>query len=288
MVLGSGQSVGRPQVVGNERRLRGAVAREVVVVHRKDDDILEIEVARLEDSHDLNAFERLPLVGNAQRLQVAAQQRDVDLRRGIDRTIVQRVAKPCDLLGNDGQKFRPQPGIVPLVGLTHHGGDHLREPVGEAPPVGSGPEDKSQQVVLSEPGGIHGDSPLARNLLLQLLHPCGIASGQIGMRQQSDDIHMVERAARALRPAVVLQLDEAFDKGIGQARTQRITHRYVDTSKIGRQRVQQRQQQVLVRQHDGRLLAQGTLFGETVENRRHILALHGIRAGRHGGKLLLL
>lgn len=65
VVLGRGQSVGRPQVVGHERRLRHVVAREVVVVHREQNDVFEIEVAGFEDAHDLHPFERLALVGNA-------------------------------------------------------------------------------------------------------------------------------------------------------------------------------------------------------------------------------
>ena len=73
MVLGRGQSVGRPQVVGHERRLRHVVAREVVVVHREQDDVFEIEVAGFEDTHDLNSLQRLSLVGNTQGLQVSAK-----------------------------------------------------------------------------------------------------------------------------------------------------------------------------------------------------------------------
>ena len=59
VVFGGGQIVGGPQVVGDERRLRGETAGEVVVVHREQDDVLEVEVARLEDAHHLDTLERL-------------------------------------------------------------------------------------------------------------------------------------------------------------------------------------------------------------------------------------
>ena len=105
MVLGRGQSVGRPQVVGHERRLRHVVAREVVVVHREQNDVFEIEVAGFEDAHDLHPFERLALVGDAHGLQMAAQQRGVNLRRQLDVALVQRIAEFGNLLRNHGQKL---------------------------------------------------------------------------------------------------------------------------------------------------------------------------------------
>ena len=126
MVLGRGQSVGRPQVVGHERRLRHVVAREVVVVHREQDDVFEIEVAGFEDAHDLHPFERLALVGDAHGLQMATQQRGVNLRRQLDVALVQRIAEFGNLLRNHGQKLHALTPVVALVGRPGHGGQLLR------------------------------------------------------------------------------------------------------------------------------------------------------------------
>lgn len=92
VVLGRGQREGRTQVVGDERPLSHEVAGEVVVVHREQQHVLEVEVARLEDTHDLNALERFALKGDADGLQVAAQQRGVDLRRQLHVARIERVA----------------------------------------------------------------------------------------------------------------------------------------------------------------------------------------------------
>ena len=67
------QGIGRPQVVGNERSTGHDAAGKVVVVHREQNDVAEIEVAGFEDTHDLNSLQRLSLVGNTQGLQVSAK-----------------------------------------------------------------------------------------------------------------------------------------------------------------------------------------------------------------------
>ena len=64
----------RPQIAGDERRLGYLVARKIVVVHREQDHIAEIEVARFEDTHDLQPFERFALKGDSHGLQVPPQQ----------------------------------------------------------------------------------------------------------------------------------------------------------------------------------------------------------------------
>lgn len=54
------QGIGRPQVVGNERSTGHDAAGKVVVVHREQNDVAEIEVAGFEDTHDLNSLKALP------------------------------------------------------------------------------------------------------------------------------------------------------------------------------------------------------------------------------------
>lgn len=55
---------------------------------------------------------------------------------------------------------------------------------------------------------------------------------------------------------MVLQFDQSFNKRIGKALFQRIAHRHIHLSDLRRQSVQQGQQQVFVREHDGSLLPQ--------------------------------
>ena len=98
---------------------------------------------------------------------------------------------------------------------------------------------------------------------------------------------MVEERLAAARAAVLLQLDEPLDEGVGQRLAQRIAHRDVDLAHLGRQRVEQRQQQVLVGQHHGGLLAQRPVVAaQAAQNLADVLALHGIRDARDGEELL--
>ena len=63
---------------------------------------------------------------------------------------------------------------------------------------------------------------------------------------------------------MVLQFDQSFNKRIGKALFQRIAHRHIHLSDLRRQSVQQGQQQVFVREHDGSLLPQRPLFGSQI------------------------
>ena len=67
------QGISRPQVVGNERSTGHDTAWKVVVVHREQNDVAEIEVAGFEDTHNLNSLQRLSLVRNTQGLQMSAK-----------------------------------------------------------------------------------------------------------------------------------------------------------------------------------------------------------------------
>ena len=286
VVLGRGQSVGRPQVVGHERRLRHVVAREVVVVHREQDDVFEIEVAGFEDAHDLHPFERLALVGDAHGLQMAAQQRGVNLRRQLDVALVQRIAEFGNLLRNHGQKLHALTPVVALVGRPGHGGDDPQQPVGQLAPPGGGRKDHPQQVVASQPCGVDRNAPFAHDLVLHGAGLAGIAVRDVGVRENAHGVGMVESASCALRAAVGLQLHEAFDEGVGQAGPQRIAHCDVDLPDLGRQGVEQRQEQVFIGQHHGGALVQRPSCGQFPQDRGGVLALHGVRHGGHGGQLL--
>ena len=70
VMLGRRQSVCGAQVVGYERRGTAHVTRKVIVVHRQDNDILEIEVAGLKNTHHLKPLQRLATERYAHRLQV--------------------------------------------------------------------------------------------------------------------------------------------------------------------------------------------------------------------------
>ena len=69
------QPVGKPQVMRDKRRPGGQIARERIVVGRKDQHILEIEVTGFEYPHHLYSAERFPFVGDADALQDFSQQR---------------------------------------------------------------------------------------------------------------------------------------------------------------------------------------------------------------------
>ena len=75
VVLRRRQAVSVAQVVRNEGGRDGPVAGKRIVVDRQDQHVFEIEVPGLQDSHDLDACQRLSFVRNAQRLQRPPQQR---------------------------------------------------------------------------------------------------------------------------------------------------------------------------------------------------------------------
>ena len=106
------------------------------------------------------------------------------------------------------------------------------------------------------------------------------------MREDAHGVGVVEGATRPLRAAMGLQLHEALDKGVGQTRPQRIAHRDVDPPDLGRQGVQQRQEQILVGQHYGGTLVQRPRGGQFAQDRGGVFALHGVRHRGHGGQLL--
>ena len=59
----------------DKRRPGGQIARERIVVGRKDQHILEIEVTGFEYPHHLYSAEWFPFVGDADALQDFSQQR---------------------------------------------------------------------------------------------------------------------------------------------------------------------------------------------------------------------
>ena len=214
------------------------------------------------------------------------QQRGIDLRRKFDVARLERVAQLGELPGDDGQKLHPLAGVVPLVGDAGHGLDHPQQPLRKRlPPLGRR-KDRRQQSVARQPRAVDRDASLADDLLLHLPRQVGIALRDVGMGQNSLRIGVVERPPVALAAAVVLQFDEALDEGVGQRRAQRVAHRDVHTADLGRQGIEQRQQQVLVRQYHGRAFVERPPAGESAQDARRSLALHGVRHRSHRGELL--
>ena len=58
LLLDGRHAMGAPDIVGNER-VDAAAAREYALVHRQDQQVLEIEAARLEQTHNLQAVQGL-------------------------------------------------------------------------------------------------------------------------------------------------------------------------------------------------------------------------------------
>ena len=286
VVFGRGQREGRTQVVGHERSLRHAVAGEVVVVHRENDDVVEIEVAGLQNTHHLHPFQRLALERDADRLEVAAQQRGVDLR--FDRQVagVERVAQFDDLFGDHRQEFAPLAGIVAGIGRAGHGIHHRQQPLRELLPAVDRREDARQQCVAAQPRRFDRDAPFAHDLLRQRAGHCRVAPRHVGMVQQSRNVGVVEGAACTFRSASRLQRQQTFHERIGQGLLERIAHRHVHLADLLGQGIEQRQEQVFVGQDHSSPLVEGTLLGIFAQNLSRIFALHGVRDGRHDGQFL--
>ena len=82
------QPVGKPQVMRDKRRPGGQIARERIVVGRKNQYVFEIEDSSLQNTHDLNTLQRFALKRYSERLESSPEQRSenfgcqVDVRSG--------------------------------------------------------------------------------------------------------------------------------------------------------------------------------------------------------------
>ena len=246
----------------------------------------------LQNSHHLQPFERLALEGNPHGLQVPPQKRCIDRGSYFYITSFERIAQSNQLLGNDGQKLHPLPGVVAVVGLSGDGRHGPQQIVRQLPPLGCRSEKRLQQRRLSQLVGGHPDTAVGEHRPAQLLDRLRRTPRNIGMREDTRRIDMIERRPLPPFAPVRLQLDEPFQKGVGKGRLDRVSHRHVDAAGLLRQRMEQRQQQVFVGQHDGRLLVQrpfpavGT-GAQRIEYPAGIFALHGVRRRGYDRQLLL-
>ncbi len=286
VVFGRRQRKGRPQVVGDERCLLHAVAREVVVVHREDDHVLEVEVAGFQDAHYLQSLQRFALERNAERLEVAAQQRGIGFCFDGYAAGFERVAQFVDFFGDDCQEFGPLARVVSGVGYPGHRADDFQQPVGEFLPVFGRAEDALQQAVAAQPRGVDRNPAFVGYLLRQRAGQRFVAPRNIGMVQQSRRVRVVESRSRPFAPAAGLQRHQPFHKGVGQRLFERIAHRHIDLARFCGQRVEQRQQQIFVGQHHRRPFVQRRLPGIFAQDFRGVFALYGIRHRRNHGQLL--
>ncbi len=276
VVFGRRQRKGRPQVVGDERCLRHAVAREVVVVHREDDHVLEVEVAGFQDAHYLQSLQRFALERNAERLEVAAQQRGIGFCFDGYAAGFERVAQFVDFFGDDCQEFGPLASVVSGIGHPGHRADDFQQPVGEFLPVFGRAEDTLQQAVAAQPRGVDRNPAFVGYLLRQRAGQRFVAPRNIGMVQQSRRVRVIESRFRPFAPAAGLQRHQPFHKGVGQSLFERIAHRHIDLARFCGQRVEQRQQQIFVGQHHRRPFVQRRLPGIFAQDFRGVFALHGI------------
>ena len=99
------------------------------------------------------------------------------------------------------------------------------------------------------------------------------------MREHTLRMGMIENPLPVSAATPRLQLEQAFDEGIGEALFERKAHGHIDPARFRRQGVQQRQQQVFVREHDGRPFVELPPGSNVPQDRSHVLALHGIGDG---------
>ena len=132
---------------------------------------------------------------------------------------------------------------------------YLRKASGRSarsPPAGSpkirapldAPEQRSKQRRAGQPLRRDRDTPVSDDLLLHTDDPGGVAFEDIRVRQKSQHVGVVKKRFALLLPGMVLQFDQSFNKRIGKALFQRITHRHIHLSDLRRQSMQQGQQQV--------------------------------------------
>ena len=235
-MFGRGQFVGRTQVIGNERRLRDVVARKIVVVHREKDDVLEIDVAGLQNTHDLQSPPAVrPRRGCAA---VCKWRRSSEVYTSVASSMSHSSSELRSLVTCSAMTARnshPLSGVVALVGLARHGGDHAQQVIGQLAPLRRRRKDPFQQSVAAQPCGID-----PRSGGRATISSC-IAAGQRGvaLRRHRDARGYPPRrhGRRSSSPPFVRRWacnsTRRSTKGVGKALTQGITHRDVDAADLG-------------------------------------------------------
>ncbi len=203
------------------------------------------------------------------------QQRHVGLGRQVDVALVESIFKLAHLLVRQSHILY---GLGVFRRYELHDALDGREQIGrQRPPLVGGGEYGTEQRIALEHRCLDRNHSVGCDPVAQLGGLAAAALRNVGVRQQPRDVDMVElRLCILSAPAVRLQLGQTFDKGIYERLAQRVTHSDVDPLQPLGQRVEQRQEQILVGQHYGRALVE-LLGRQRAQYVRDIFALYGIR-----------
>ena len=288
VVLGRGQAVCCSQTVRDKRRGRGTITWEVIVVHREDYHIIEIEVTRFENTHNLHTVQRLTLERDTHRLQMATQERGIDRQRNLYCALIERLAQLHNILGHHRQIL----SLATQCIISHRSrarrlGHHRQQIVRHLLPLDNSREELRQQGRLRQLLARNIYSLIINYLTRKALRLLAQHIAQVWMRQQTQHIAMVEPLIRATIAAAILQLNQSLHERIGHRLSHRETHRYIQLHALGH-RVEQRLQQILVGEHNRRALIHRHAIGHHLTQQSiDIFTLQHIRGCRHRRKLLI-
>ncbi len=258
-MLHGGEAEGTPQVVGDEGGV-AVVLRQLVLVDGEHEQIAEVEVARLEDAHDLQSDGGLAVERNAGGTEQAAEQADeggggdaelatlgereqaVDERVGLEQRLAVELA--VHVAAGVGV------GIVAIE--RRHIADDGVQPAADGGIAILRTEHKRQQRVAPQVGRRHAEAVALGEFAVE--GGChGAELLDVGMTQHGSDV-AVGVGGTAGVVALGLQGGEHADESRDGSARQREAHGDVDAADLVRQRVEHGLQQCLVAQHDGILL----------------------------------
>ena len=278
LILVGGQVEAAAQFRRHEGRCHAA-AREDALVAAQHDEVLEIQGARLQRAHHLQALQRLAAErhrrGGHQLLQQAEIRSRSDGKFAVGQAPHGEVVIPDEIQLQRHPGHFPQPGAQvgeQLALVTFQCADRLR--VASRGRRRHRPEDAVEHRQAGQFG--HGDV-VARLGADFGRAPAPFFPGQ-GLENAvgEDGPHgtVVEVPRPVLLAQVQLQGGHVRHQGAQRTSAHRVAHRHVDLGDPLRQGVQHRQEQPLVGQHDGRLDADGA---QPVQDGRNLLGLADAR-----------
>ena len=263
LVFVGGETESPAEIIGNER-VGDAFQRENALVHGEDDDSLEIQGTRFEYAHDLQTRQRLATEGDGDSLGYAAQETEVGIEFHRDASLPQDVLHAVhggkivedELLLDIHGALR---AFVVVAGVIAEGGKasvQLREDfdeiIREVAERRDGLE-KQREERRARQIGFRDINPVVG---ADFPHKAGddfrFGHRHIAVVEDGKDVAEVKHRLAVDETDVALEREDIIHQRSDGGAGQRVSHRYVDMFDFLRDGIQDRDQEVFVRQDDSR------------------------------------
>ena len=236
----------------------GAPARERALVRGEQDDVPEIQGARLQRAHHLQALQRFA----PERDGLAGEQFVQQAQPGGRQDVQGDVAEQVQRLHAPLREIQFQQHLLHAAELPAHIADDVGEVADQQAVLAGGGllrpgDDRPEQQVQQRPSLQVRLRDVVLRLGLDGLDDLFLLRRQDGAEQavgkDGPDLAVVEVPFAGLFPQMLLHRGHGRDEGVDGAARERAAHRHVDMGMLRRDGIQQGHQEVLVRQDEGRL-----------------------------------